>query len=190
MKAALITVGIIVVIGFSIAMWAIGLSNTEKTTRIRAQAQEKVCTAYFDKMWKILQQKAGVTDQYKESFKDIYTGLIEGRYSNDGKAGQNTFMKWIQESNPTFSTELYSDLMASIEGERNGFFIEQEKLIDIDREHKTMRATFPNSLIIGDRPDIGIKVITSAKTGDVYKTSQENDIDLFKKETKEADKKK
>ena len=99
-------------------------------------------------------------------------------------------MKWIQESNPTFSTELYKDLMASIEGERNGFFIEQEKLIDIDREHKTMRATFPNSMIIGDRLDIGIKVITSAKTGDVYKTSQENDIDLFKKETKEADKKK
>ena len=84
--------------------------------------------------------------------------------------------------------------MAAIEGERNGFFVEQEKLIDIDRQHKTIRQTFPNSMIIGSRHNIGyladangkvlkegIIIITSEVTKNAYKTDKENNIDLFKK---------
>ena len=110
---------------------------------------------------------------------------MEGRYSDEGK-GQQTFMKWIQESNPTFDASVYKDLMASIEGERNGFLVEQQKLIDIDLQHKNMRQTFPASMIIGSRPDLGITVITSAKTDNVYKTGQDNDVDLFKKDNAPA----
>lgn len=185
MKGLFITLGIVLVLGIGFAIWAVGLSNSEVRLRNRGNAQQEVCSAYFDKMWKILQQKAGVTDQYKDGFKEIYTDLMAGRYANDGKGqGQNTFMKWIQESNPTFDASLYKDLMASIEGERNGFLVEQSKLIDIDRQHKDMRMTFPNSLVVGSRADLGIKVIKSFKTDEIYKTGQENDVDLFQKKDK------
>lgn len=157
-------------------IWGVGVSNSEIKVRNREIAQQKTCEAYFDKLWKILQQKAGVADQYKNSFKEIYIPMIEGRYSQ----GDGTLMKWVTEHNPNFDNSLYKDLMASIEGERNGFFLEQEKLIDIDRQHKTMRQTFPNSLIIGSRLDIDIKIITSLKTEEVYKSGKEDNIELFK----------
>lgn len=179
-KGIFIGIGVVILLVIMTAIWAVSLSNNEIKLRNRGIKQQEVCSAYFDKMWKVLQQKAGVTDQYRDGFKEIYTAMIEGRYSDEGK-GQETFMKWIQESNPTFDVSLYKDLMASIEGERNGFFIEQEKLIDIDRQHKDMRMIWPNSLIIGDKPDLEIIVIKSIKTEQVYTTGQENDIDLFKK---------
>jgi hypothetical protein len=181
-KGLLIFAGIVVILGLMVAFWAIGLSNSEIKLRNRGNAQQEACAAYFDKVWKVLQQQAQVADQYKDGFKEIYTALMEGRYSGDSNGqGKETFMKWIQESNPTFSPALYEKLMAAIEGQREGFFIEQQKLIDIDREHKNMRMTFPNSIVIGKRADLGIKIIKSLKTDDVYKSGQENDIDLFKK---------
>lgn len=196
-KGLLISAGVIVILGLMVAFWAIGLSNSEIRLKNRGNAQQEACAAYFDKVWKVLQQQAGVTDQYRDGFKEIYTALMEGRYSGDSKGqGKETFMKWIQESNPTFSPALYEKLMASIEGQREGFFIEQQKLIDIDREHKNMCQTFPNTIVVGKRHEIGyqedekgnvikkgITIIKSLKTDDIYKSGQENDVELFKKKT-------
>jgi len=177
MKSFLIGLGVLVFAVTFALIWGITLSNSEIDIKTKGLAQQKNCTAYFDKMWKVLQQDASVADQYKEAFKEIYVPLIEGRYAK----GDGTLMKWIQESNPTFSTESYTKLMTAIEGQREGFFIEQQKLIDIDREHKRMRQSFPNSMIIGKRPDLNIVVITSARTNDANSTGQDNDVDLFKK---------
>jgi hypothetical protein len=176
MKNLLITgLSIIILIVMTI-IWSISISNSEIKIRNRGLAQQKVCESYYDKLWKVISQKAQVAEKYKESFKEIYLPLIEGRYKND-KNG--TFMKWITEHNPTFDASLYKDLMASIEGERNGFFIEQSKLIDIDREHKTMRQTFPNSVIIGSRKDLEIKIITSSQTEKVYESCKEDSVKVF-----------
>jgi len=127
-------------------------------------------------MWKILKQKAGVTDQYKNAFKEIYPKLIEGRYSQ----GDGSLMKWVQESNPTFDASMYKDLMKSIEIERTGFFNEQSILIDMQREHKTYLLKAPSRWFLDDNlKPVEIKVITSSKTDEVYRTGKEDDIDLF-----------
>jgi hypothetical protein len=69
-------VAIFIIIIFSMS---ISTENTEIDLRTTTVAQNKKCEAYFDKMWKILKQKAGVTDQYKQAFNEIYPKLIEGR---------------------------------------------------------------------------------------------------------------
>jgi hypothetical protein len=154
----------------------ISIENTEIDLRERTVAQEKKCEAYFDKMWKILKQKAGVTDQYKQAFKEIYPQLIEGRYSK----GDGTLMKWIQESNPNFDISLYKSLMNSIEVERTGFFNEQSTLIDMQREHSVYLKKAPNRWFLDDNlKPVEIKVITSSNTKEVYSTGEENDIELF-----------
>lgn len=154
----------------------ISVENTEIDLRARTEAQNKKCEAYFDKMWKILKQKAGVTDQYKEAFKEIYPKLIEGRYAK----GDGSLMKWIQESNPTFDVSLYSSLMRSIEVERTGFFNEQSSLIDMQREHKVYIQKAPNRWFLDDNlKPVEIKVITSSKTDEVYRTGKEDDIELY-----------
>ena len=152
-KGLWITLALVVLIGGIIAIWAVGVSNDEVRLANRGNAQQENCDAYFDKMWKILKEQAGVAEQYKEAFAEIYPALMEGRYATGGN-----LMKWIQESNPDFDVSLYAKLQASIEGQRNGFFVEQTKLIDIDREHKDMRETFPKKLVVGNRQNIGYEV--------------------------------
>lgn len=168
----------VVTIAVMIGMMWMTANNTEIKLRNQMEAQKGVVESYFDKMWKVIAQKAQVTDQYKESFKEIYPQLIEGRYGGE-KGG--TLMKWIVESNPTFDVSLYKDLMGSIEAERMGFHMEQKRLIDLNNEHRTFRQTFPNSIFIGNRPDVEFKIISSEKTKQITTTGEENDIDLFKK---------
>ncbi len=155
-----------------------GAQNQEIDLRTQTVAQEKKCSVYFDKMWKILQQKTSIADQYKEAFKEIYPKLIEGRYSK----GDGSLMKWITESNPEFKTSMYEDLMKSIEIERTGFFNEQSRLIDMQREHESFIKKFPNRLFLpAGIEKIEIKLITSSTTENVYKTGKEDDVDLFNK---------
>lgn len=174
--ALFLTLGTLLTLAVAVGVAYISASNGEVRLRNRIEAQQKACEAYYDKLWKVLQQKAGVTDQYKEGFKEIYTDLVSGRYQD-----QNLLFKFVTESNPTFDPSLYKDLMASIEGERNGFLMEQKRLIDMDREHKTMRAVFPGSLFIGSRPDVPITVVTSEKTEAVFAVGKENDVELFQR---------
>lgn len=183
MKGLLITLGVVVVLAIGAIAWAIGVSNSERRIKLRGEAQQEVCEAFFSNMWEILQTKAGVANEYKESFKEIYIPLIEGRYRDN-----NLLMKWITESNPTFDPSLYKDLMVAIEAQRNGFFLEQSKLIDIDREHKTMKAVFPASLVISRREPIGgpegITILKNLATTDAYKTGTDASPILFNREKK------
>lgn len=176
-----ITIGVILIIGVMFAFWAIGLSNKEKKLFLTGKAAQQNSEVIFDNTWKTIQSEANVTDKYKDGFKEIYIGIAEGRYDNDKEGGKQTLMKWVQESNPTFDSGIYEKLMNTIEGSRQSFTIEQKKLIDIDREHKALRATFPNSIIIGGRPDLDIRLVTSGKTKEAFQTGEENDVNLFSK---------
>ena len=175
MKGFLISLGVLVVLGLSIVLWAVGVSNDEIRLRNRATKQQESNEAFYGKLWQILQEKAGVADEYKEAFKEIYIPLIEGRYSQ----GDGTLMKWIVEQNPQFDASLYKDLMTAIEGQREGFFIEQQKLIDIDRQHKDMRMTIPKKWVIGKRPDLEIVVINPVVATEAFKTGVEPETNLF-----------
>jgi hypothetical protein len=106
---------------------------------------------------------------------------MNARYANDSTSGKQTLMKWIQESNPVFDASLYRTLMNTIEGSRNEFTMEQKKLVDIDRQLKAMKVTFPNSMILGGKADLDIKLVTSAKTEEAYKTGKEDDVNPFSK---------
>ncbi len=174
----LVITALVLTIGISLFIMNISYDNKEIELRTEGEAQEKKCEAYFDKMWKILKQKAGVTDQYKNAFKDIYTGLIAGRYSQ----GDGTLMKWIRESNPSFDASLYKDLMNSIESQREGFFNEQSRLIDIKAQHEMLIKKAPSNWFIdsGIKP-LEIKIITSESTKNTYETGEENEVDLFGK---------
>jgi len=179
-KAIIIGVSILTLV---IIVVIIGVSASNKEIRLRSQitAQKQVCEAFYDKLWKVIAQKAQVADQYKDAFKEIYPQLIEGRYGNE-KGG--TLMKWITESNPTFDVSLYKDLMTSIEAERAGFFMEQKRLVDLNNEHRIIRQTFPASVFIGGRSDIAITIVSSDATKKVMETGKENDIDIFKTDKK------
>lgn len=182
-KTKYIIIGLIcfaVTVGITYFILRVSYSNGEIRQRNLVLAQQETCKAFFDKMWKVLQQKAEIADQYKDAFKDIYPGLIAGRYSNDN-GGSQMFMKWVTEHNPSFDLSLYRDLSNAVESERTSFFYEQKKLISMNNEHRNKIMTFPGTWFLAGREAIAIIVITSDATASAYETKQENNLDLFKR---------
>lgn len=151
-------------------------NNSDSRLRNLAEAQRGNIENVYDRMWKILQQKAQVSDQYREAFKDIYPKLIEGRYSQ----GDGTLMKWIQESNPQFDASLYKDLMNSIEVERTVFSNEQKKMLDIIREHNNLITTVPGKWLMSNLRKIEYTVISSTRSKAVMESGTDDDIELFR----------
>lgn len=170
--SAVLVVVVVVVIFFMYAF----ASNQEVRLKNQANSQEQLCKNNFDNMFKTIAQVAQVSEQYKESFKEIYIPLIEGRYKDE-----NLLMKWVTESNPNFDTKLYDKLIDVIESKRNGFELEQRKLVSVVQEHTNLLETMPSSWFVGGRPHLQVTYITSGKTKEVYRTGEDNDIDLFPK---------
>jgi hypothetical protein len=177
-KIGVIGGSLVVLLGILIAVYGVSVSNTEIRLRNKISAQNQVIEAFFDKMWKIIQQQAGVADKYQESFRGIYKDIMAGRYSGEGK-GQ--MMLWIKEQNPQFETTLFDKLMVSIEGQREGFFVEQKKIVDMINIHKNLIQTFPSSIFVGSRPLIVYEVISSTRSKEVMKTRKDDNVDLFNK---------
>lgn len=182
MTKILISLGVVVGIFVIVAIWAAGtfisIGNQEIGLRNQFSAQIKANEVIFDKVWKVLQQKAGVTEKYANDFRKIYSEVMDKRY-----AGNDQLMfKWIQEANPNFSVDMYKDLSLSIESNRAEFARVQQKLIDIKREHDDLRLKFPSSLVCSFKgvKELELKLVTSSKTEEAFKTGKEDSVSLFK----------
>lgn len=150
-------------------------NNKEVALRKEAEAQRGKIESVYDTMWKVLKQEAGVTEQYRKTFEEIYPKLIAGRYEKDG--GQ--LLKMIQESNPAFDTRLYDKLMQSIEVQRAYFATTQQRMLDILRERETLLESMPQCWFISNKTKIDYQVISSTVTQNVMATRRDDDIELF-----------
>lgn len=173
-----IGLGLIAIIGIvflSYTMVKISSQNKEAELRGLVEGQQDACKANFDKMFKSIQQIAKVTDEAKNTFKEIYPEIIKGRYEND----KGLLMKWVQESNPTFDFKLYDKLMDVIIDSRNEFFQEQKKLISYAKQHKVFIKKWPNTMFFEPTDTVAYKIITSTNTEKVYQSGKEDDLELF-----------
>jgi hypothetical protein len=176
-KGIIIVVAILAIVGiggYLVMSWS--YTNQHIELKNGVTAQQTVCAAHFDKMWKVLQQMAQVPDAAKDAFKEMYQPLIEGRYKDS-----NLLMKWIQEQNPDFDFKLFENVQRAIESERASFFDDQKILIDKQMADKNLVQKVPGRWFIDPADTAAITIITSAKTEDAYRTGQENDIGLFPK---------
>lgn len=151
-------------------------NNREIALRKEAEAQQGKIESVYDTMWKTLKQEAGVTDQYRKTFEEIYPKLIAGRYSQEG----GELMKFIQESNPDFDTRLYDKLMQSIEAQRAYFASSQQRMLDIIRERETLLEQMPSCWFISNKSKIEYEVISSTASKDTMVSRREDDVELFK----------
>lgn len=178
-------IGGLAVVGLVVTLFLIGVvmfisySNKEVDLRTSFNAQQKANETVFDKVWKVIEQKSGVSSQYADKFKEIYVEVMDARYKDGG--GQ--LMKWIQESNPQFDASLFKDLSLAIESNRAEFQRVQSKLIDIKREHDNLRMKFPSSIFLAIKgtKELQMKIVTSSKTDKAFETGKEDDVELFKK---------
>jgi len=175
--------GVLVLIGLvGLALLCIvsyfSYSNTEIRLRNKAAAQQKKCEIVYDETWKVISQKAQVADNYKQAFQEIFPVLMEGRYGNE-KGG--ALMKFVNEANPNFDISLYKDLSNAIEAKRAVFTREQGELIAVKQLHDDIRTTAPSSWIVGGRPELDIKLVTSSRTDTAFATGKDDDVNVFGK---------
>lgn len=108
----------------------ISYNNDYVTLKNMYEAQVSVDKAIYDEVWKVIKQQAGVSEKYSEDFKKNYVAIMEGR--NYG----GEMMKWITESNPTFTPDLYTKLMNTIESQRSKFTANQKSLFQFIKSLK------------------------------------------------------
>jgi len=165
---ALIIVAVILLI---VVIYYFSVNNREVALRKEAEAQNKNIASVHDTMWKIIKEKASVSEKYRETFEKIYPELINGRYKDN-----DATMKWIQEANPDFDTSLYKDLMQAIESQRMYFQRAQERMLDIIRERETLLNSMPAKFFITNKQTIEYTVIASEKTNEVMQTRVDNEV--------------
>jgi hypothetical protein len=170
-----VVVGLIILIGGGIFLYTISVGNSEVELRNRAAAEQKANEAIFDNVWKTIAQQANVKDDYKEDFRKSWTDIVSAQNSGARNGGLKVF---INRFNPKLDSSIYKKLMNTIEGQRKEFLTAQKKLIDIKREHDNLRTRRPSKWVVGDVPELEIKIITSQRTGDVFESGQDNDISL------------
>ena len=170
-------VGIVLVSFIGIALLMnIHYDNQDNRLRNLISAKQRDLTNNYDAMWKIIAQQAQVKDEYKADFKDVYTAIMDGRYTGE----KGTLMLWIKEHNPEFDSKIYMKLMTSIEANRKEFMHNQTELLDMKREHDNLRTTAPSSWFIPDN-EVKVQIVTSTRTEEVFKSGKDDDIQLFKR---------
>lgn len=156
-----------------------------KETRLRNQitAKQTDNTSEYDNLWKKLSQSAQVTDAQKEALREIIVGNAQAR-----KSGGGSLATVVHEAVPTVDTSTFNNLLNIVTSSRDAWTMRQKELIDLKREHDNIIDLFPSNLIcmVLGRQKIDIKIVTSSRTGEAFKTGKDDDVDLFnrKKETK------
>jgi hypothetical protein len=176
-KGLIVVGSIILILLLLVALPLMSYSNAEVDLRTSVQASQKDNQVVYDRVWKTIQQQAGVTSEYSEQFRAIYRDIMNGR----NPEGQGKLVKFVKEANPNFDSSLFTKLMTSIEGQRKDYERKAEELIDRSREHNKLLQTMPGSFYLSflGRKPIDIQLVTSTRTDDAFKSGKDDDTNLF-----------
>lgn len=163
-----------------IASGLISFSNEEIDLRNSFEQKISERTAFYDKLWKTISQKAQIAVKNDSSFQNTVNVIMSERKDAPGLA-----MKWIRESNPNANFDqvsiLYQDLSREISAQREGFLIQEKVLQDIVRVHSNLIQKFPNNVynMFFGRQKLIYKPITSDRTDEVIKSGKDNNTSVF-----------
>lgn len=129
----------------------------------------------YDKMIKTAKETLQVADIYADEFKEIYTGLIEGRNQDE-----NLLFKLVKESNPEFDSSMYKSVQRGISEDRQKFANSQERLLDMIREYNEfVEIKFITSMILNREPkDLSKYTVTSTSTQEAFESGVADEMDL------------
>ena len=177
MTSTLLVIIIITVLVVALVAMYFSYNNKEIALRKEAEAQKGKIESVHDKMWKVIKQKANVTEQYREMFEKVYPDIIAGRYSGEGAMA----MKWIQEANPEIDASLYKDVMQAIEIQREHLHSAQTRMLDVIREREALIESYPSRWFISNKSEIEYEVISSTRSKTVMETGLDDDVEIFAK---------
>lgn len=172
-KGLVLTLIIVGVLGAIIMTQYISYHNTwtdKKNLYIEQIDDNKII---YDKVWKVIQQQASVSEKYADDFREVYVEMMEAR-NYGGEA-----FKWIQEQNPNFSQDMYKQLMSTIEVQRSEFALNQKRAMSIYKELKNLKEQIPSTFYLSGKELPELVMVTSTKTQKNFDSGKEDDVELF-----------
>jgi len=155
---------------------SISYQNSYESIDQDIQAQYKKIESNYEKMSRVILQQAGILNKYSTDFKDIYKGMMQGRY---GKDGSKAMWQWIKEQNPQIDASLYAKLMTTVEAQRTGFDRQQGKVAMMVAESNKMLKTAPSKWFVDGSIKMA-KIVSSSSTKVTMETGiDDSSNDLF-----------
>ncbi|MEO2202353.1 hypothetical protein ABGV42_01200 [Paenibacillus pabuli] len=169
----LIVIAIIIAVVSFMVIW--GQRNTAVGLDEQIKAQYVSNQSNYDNMWKKFKEIAQVTDMQADDFKEVYSGIIEGRYQDT-----QLLFKSVQESNPSLGTEVYTKLQNEISAGRTTFDRNQSKITDQIREYNTYirRHVIMNFLFNFTQLDASKYIVTSERTQGAFDSGKDDEVNL------------
>jgi len=179
-----IIVGIAVLLAASLAFGYVNFGNEANRSENGIVAAWTNNKNVYDNGWKTVMEKAQVPKEYIGQMKDVYDGVMKGRY---GPNGSQALLQFIKEQNPTIDASVYRDIQQAVEIFHNQFAQAQTELVSRKQEYQnlltgTMHGRFYN--LVAHYPHIDLSkydIVTSTKTEQDFDTKRAPELNLFNK---------
>jgi hypothetical protein len=179
-----IIVGIAVLLATSLAFGYVNFGNEANRSENGIVAAWTNNKNVYDNGWKTVMEKAQVPKEYIGQMKDVYDGVMKGRY---GPNGSQALLQFIKEQNPTIDASVYRDIQQAVEIFHNQFAQAQTELVSRKQEYQnlltgTMHGRFYN--LVAHYPHIDLSkydIVTSTKTEQDFDTKRAPELNLFNK---------
>ena len=128
-------------------------NRQEHALRDEAEAHRRILEGTYDRIWSLIKQRAGLTEEFRTSFNNIYPDLIDKSINNE------QFIDWILDCNPNFAPEEYLPLIESIETHREKFVAHQHRMLEVIKQHRMLVTGWLPSKLIKDRSAISYAAV-------------------------------
>lgn len=188
----LAAIGLIVVLfGVGLILGYVGFSNDANGFEADIPAQYTQMQNAYDNGWKKVVETAQVPALQQAAYKDVYDGVMKGRY---GANGSQAMLQFIKEQNPTLDPALYTKIQQTIETFHTEFEAAQQNIIARKQGYNrfltaTTAGRFYN--MIGHYPHIHVgiplgsqddfQIVTSDKTQTDFQNHKSEPLNLLKK---------
>ena len=133
-----------------VVAWILSMryNRQEKALRDESEAHRKILEGTYDHIWTNIKQRAGVPEEYRRSFNNIYPDLIDRSLDNEH------FIDWILDCNPEFDPREYVPLLEIIALDRDKFISHQMRMMKLIDEHRELVTGWPARWLTKNRSAI------------------------------------
>lgn len=122
-----------------------------------------------------LDESVQITEMYADDFREVMTGMIQGRYGDDGMQAQ---WAWVQEQMPNMDSSMYQRLQQIVTRGRANFRDEQARQRDRIRQYNVIQRQFFSGMLLRMMgfPQVNMddyQPIIYSETVEVYETGIE-----------------
>jgi hypothetical protein len=165
----------------------IGFRNSANQSEQDIVAQYEQAQNVYDNGWKAVVEVAQVPKLQEQNYKDLYDGVMKGRY---GANGSQALLQFIKEQNPTLSDETYTKIQRTMETFHANFEASQQDLIAKKQSYRILVTATTDSLLynwIGNYPHIKVGIPTGAQDDYAIVTSDKTQTDFKNKKAAPID---